>query len=97
MSDIHICFVQTHLRKAHRQVCPDCKKKSIFVSFYQEWYGWDTTCLRCGRKWSDGEWMPFEFYRNARKDSIKSARARWKRGLNKPTMPEMLPDEVQNE
>ncbi len=79
---IHINFTKTHERKAYRRICLDCGKKSVFVAFFQEWYGWDTTCLRCGRSWADGEWMPLEFYRYARKDSISSARKRWKRGID---------------
>jgi hypothetical protein len=79
---IHINYTRTHDRKVTRKICPDCKQKSVFIHFFQEWYGWDSTCLNCGRRWCDGEWMPFAFYRNARKDSIESARMRWKRGLD---------------
>jgi hypothetical protein len=80
---IHINFVKTHSRFIRRQICPDCKKMSYFVGFYQEWYGVDETCMRCGREWSDKEWIPLEFSRFARKNNIVSARKRWKRGLDK--------------
>lgn len=77
---IHINYTKTHAKGIDRRKCPDCGKLSYFVWFHQEWYGVDTTCMRCGRSWSDGEWMPFEFYRHARRDSKRAARRRWKRG-----------------
>jgi len=80
---IHISWTQTHDRNASIKFCPDCKKRSVFVSFFQEWYGWDTTCLRCGRNWIDGEWQDLDFYRYARRDSKQAARSRWKRGIQK--------------
>lgn len=59
--------------------CPDCGRRTRFVSFHYEWYGTDSTCLRCGRRWSDGEWMPLPFARFARRDSIEAAKAEWRR------------------
>lgn len=59
--------------------CPDCGRKSFFICFAYEWYGVDSTCLRCGRHWSDGEWMPLEFSRFARRDSIEQAKKAWRR------------------
>jgi len=83
MDNIHIKFTKTHRREIHKENCPDCKKDSFFLSFFENWYGWDKTCLRCGRRWSDGEWMPLNFYRYARRDSIEAAKKRWRRGVNK--------------
>jgi len=34
------------------------------------------TCLNCGRRWSDGEWMPLAFERNSRQNSINIAKDR---------------------
>lgn len=79
---IHINFVKTHHRSITRQVCLDCKKKSYFANFYQEWHGWDKTCLHCGRRWSDGVWIPLDFCRTPRQDNIKAAHERWKNGLD---------------
>jgi len=38
----------------------------------------DTTCIRCGRQWQDGEWMPLAFSRAARLESVERARAYWR-------------------
>jgi len=78
---IHISFTKTHMREIIWGVCPDCGQRTAFACFFQEWYGWDKTCMRCGRRWSDGEWMPLPFCRTAREDSKQSARRRWKRGV----------------
>jgi len=78
---IHINFVKNHDRKILRKKCPDCKNNSFFLGFFQEWYGWDHTCLRCGRNWINSEWMALDFYRYARRDSIVSAKKRWKMGV----------------
>ena len=74
----HIKFVKTHKKTLTKDYCADCKKKSYFVNFYEEWYGWSGTCLRCGRSYDDGYLVPFEFYRYARRDSIQSAKKRWR-------------------
>lgn len=54
--------------------CLDCKRRSRFIGTLTPWYGWRMTCLRCGRSWCDGEWMPLEFERGARSSSIASAK-----------------------
>ena len=59
--------------------CPDCKTWTRFINFTYEWYGTNSICLRCGRRWSDGEWMPLEFYRYARRDNIAAAKRVWRR------------------
>ena len=78
MSDLHICAPPVTDRRARVTECPDCKKPSLVLTFYFEWYGPDSTCLRCGRRWSDGEWMPLPFERGARRNSIKSAMKHWR-------------------
>lgn len=60
------------------QCCPDCKKRTRVLSFHVPWYGWDSTCLRCGRRWCDGEWMPLDFVRGSRRKSIDAAKRRWR-------------------
>jgi len=61
-------------------MCPDCGRYTRFAHFHMTWQGWDSTCLRCGRRWGDGEWLPLDFSRYARRDSIDSAKRRWKSG-----------------
>lgn len=63
----------------YRDVCPDCGKRSAFVYRSFEWFGPDQTCLRCGRSWSDGEWMPLDFERGARQKSIERAKTAYRR------------------
>lgn len=59
--------------------CPDCGKRTRFICFHYPYYGTDSTCLRCGRHWSDGEWMPLPFERAARRNSIERAKRAWRR------------------
>lgn len=62
-----------------RRLCGDCGRRSYFTAVHTPWYGWDVTCLRCGRSWQDGEWTPLAFRRDARRLSIQDARRRWRR------------------
>jgi ribosomal protein L37AE/L43A len=75
---VHINRPRIDKADKHRSMCPDCKKRTTKIGFFQEWYGWTVTCLGCGRKWQDGEWMPLGFYRTARQDNIDRAKKRWK-------------------
>lgn len=75
---LHINFARVDDKAVHACVCPDCKKRTRMLGFFQDWYGWDCTCLRCGRGFSDGEWMPLPFMRGARPKSIAAAKARWR-------------------
>ena len=58
--------------------CPDCGKRTRMISFFQEWHGWNCTCLRCGRQWDGGEWLPLDFRRGVRADNINRAKERWR-------------------
>jgi NMD protein affecting ribosome stability and mRNA decay len=62
-----------------RMPCPDCKRNAFFAGLLFEWYGWDTTCLSCGREWKSGEWMPLPFVRQARQKNIDAAKRRWRK------------------
>lgn len=79
MSAVHIFAPRPEMRRAHRGTCPDCDKPTLFASVFYAWFGWDTTCLRCGRNWQDGEWMPLPFRRTASADSIRAAKAAFRR------------------
>ena len=35
--------------------------------------------MNCGRQWSDGEWLPLDFYRGVRKENINSAKRLWRK------------------
>jgi len=81
MTTVHIKMTQTHDARLAQRQCPDCGRLSWFVQCYEDWYGADSTCLRCGRHWSDGEWMPLMFSRNARQNNIDAAKKRFRRYL----------------
>lgn len=83
MMQIHINRPRIDKKRLSHGKCPDCKRHVFFMWFYQEWYGWDITCLRCGRSFGDGEWLPLTFSRTARQDSIGSAKRRWRQNENK--------------
>jgi len=59
--------------------CGDCKRRTRFAGFFQDWHGWNHTCLRCGRVWDDGEWIALPFIRSARKRNVEAAKQRWRR------------------
>lgn len=77
--NIHINCPEAVGKSITRGTCPDCKKPTRFLNFLYEWYGADSTCIRCGRHWCDGEWMALDFYRFARRDSIARAKRNWRR------------------
>lgn len=79
MTYVHVHAPRSTAKRAVACVCPDCKKRTRMLEFFTPWYGWASTCIRCGREWQDGEWMRFESYRYARRDSIKSAKEVWRR------------------
>ena len=75
---IHIHAPRPTDRAILCKICPDCKRRSRFTAVFTEWYGWDVTCLRCGRNWQGGEWMPLPFTRQARQQSVGAAKRRWR-------------------
>jgi ribosomal protein L37AE/L43A len=76
---IHICAPKATYKRVFATNCPDCKKRTRMLQFFTPWYGWDSTCLRCGRMWSDGQWMPLDFVPQARQKSIDRAKKLWRR------------------
>lgn len=75
---LHVHAPRATAKNIHRTVCLDCNKPTRLLQFFTPWYGWDSTCIRCGRKWCDGEWMRLSFDKNARKDSIAYAKEMWR-------------------
>ena len=78
MAYVHIHAPQPTERAITATVCLDCGKRTRMVQFFTPYYGWDSTCLRCGRHWRDGEWTALAFMRGARKNSIDRAKRRWR-------------------
>ena len=79
MTTVHINAPNAIDRDIITAICPDCLKRTKMICTYYAWYGGSATCIRCGRNWEDGEWIPFEFYRYARRDSIAAAKRRYRR------------------
>jgi hypothetical protein len=48
------------------------------IEFFTPWYGWYSTCIKCGRQWGDGKWLPLDFFRGVRKLNIDEAKAKWR-------------------
>ena len=65
--------------RLQRLPCPTCKRRRWFVRWFQEWYGWNDTCLRCGENWQDGEMCPRPFRPRWRQDNIESAKRIYRR------------------
>lgn len=79
MSHIHVHAPSSTAKRTVACACPDCKRRTRLVEFFTPWYGWQSTCLRCGRVWSDGEWQALPFMRGARQSNIDRARSHWRR------------------
>lgn len=76
---VHIYAPAATAKRAEAVQCPDCGKRTRMLSFFTPWYGWGSTCIRCGREWCDGEWVPLDFMRGVRKKNIELAKKRWRR------------------
>ena len=75
---VHIHAPQSTAKTIEAINCPDCTKRTRMLSFFTPWYGWGSTCLRCGREWSDGRWVALPFVRRARQINIDAAKKRWR-------------------
>jgi len=75
---IHICAPKGE-RFVHSGTCHDCGKRTRFIGVRYLWYGLDECCLRCGRRWSDGEWMPLDFMPKSRQVSIERMKQAFRR------------------
>ena len=75
---VHIHAPTVTAKSISKVQCPDCKKRTAMISFFTPWYGWDSTCILCGRNWQDGEWMDLDFVRQSRQKSISAAKAKWR-------------------
>lgn len=75
---VHLHCPAVTAKDLQSTTCPDCGKRTRMISFFTPWYGWDVTCMRCGREWADGEWQPLPFVRGARQKNIDAAKAKWR-------------------
>jgi ribosomal protein L37AE/L43A len=56
--------------------CPTCKKDTLKLCQYFEWYGPSVVCLECGERWEGGERLPRPFAPKWREKSVERARNR---------------------
>ena len=75
---IHIYAPASTAKTISVGICPDCGKRTRYLHFFTPYIGDDATCLRCGREWMDGQWMPLLFVRGSRIKSIENAKRRWR-------------------
>ncbi len=92
MGSIHICRPETTAKAVTATTCHDCKKRTRMLQFFQPWYGWRSTCIRCGREWDDGYWMDLPWcsgfwgrdsegkyrFMKPREHNIEHAKRRWR-------------------
>jgi hypothetical protein len=50
-----------------QQYCQDCKQIQPFIAWHTPYYGWDGTCLFCGGRFQDENWMTW--YTSKRMDN----------------------------
>lgn len=71
---LHVHRPQIQAIELPRLHCPNCERRTWFVAWFQEWYGWHNTCLNCGDQWQDGEMLERPFMPGWRKQNIEAAR-----------------------
>lgn len=71
---ISICKPTIKITKVGISFCPTCKSRRKFFGWFQDWYGWHITCLKCGDQWQDGERLERPFMPKWRQKSIESAK-----------------------
>lgn len=78
MTTVNIYAPQATAKEAIATTCPDCKKRTRMLRFFTPWLGCESTCIKCGRKWFEGEWAALPFCRGARKNNIENAKRKWR-------------------
>ena len=77
--DIHIHAPCPTAKRIFTTICPDCDMRTKMLEFYTPWYGWDSTCIKCGRNWLDNEWMDLTWERQSRQKSVARAKELWRK------------------
>lgn len=74
---MHINY--SHMDDVSRMVrmCPNEKRRRRMFGWFQNWYGWNITCLGCGEQWADGEWLERPFKPRWRQENIDHAKKLW--------------------
>lgn len=87
-----ICLTNIAMMQRGRRYCPTCSRRCPTLEWFQEWYGWHTTCLRCGDQWQNGELLPRPFCPRWRERNIREALRRWREWSQKGDRDELSND-----
>jgi hypothetical protein len=79
MEELHVKFTKPGEVRIERKFCPTCGKRRFFVGWFEDWYGWYFTCLRCGERFADGEMMERPFTPKWRQHNIESIKKFYRR------------------
>jgi len=79
MIAVHVYAPQPDAFGLRRIYCPTCAKRTAMFWRHTPWYGNDTTCLRCGESWQDGERSERPFAPRWRERSKEAARVLYRR------------------
>ena len=90
-SYVHIGTSVASAADTRTHYCPNCSKRTRFFAWFQEWYGWHSTCLTCGDQWQDSDAMPRPFMRGWRKKNIDKALKMREELKHLPTTPPLPP------
>ena len=85
MGVVHINWTNYSKVRLARMDCPTCERRTFGVHAFQEWYGWDSTCLGCGDSWQDGEMLERPFRPRWREESKAAARELYRREAQRGT------------
>lgn len=75
---VHILRPECVTKSAIGGTCPDCKQRTRFLTYSYEWYGPDSTCIKCGRSFNEDGWVNLPFVRGSREKEIKRAKDRFR-------------------
>lgn len=79
MATLHVSWTIKGEQRLLRTPCATCGQRTRQYEWFQDWYGWHTTCLSCGEQWQDGERCPRPFKPRWRAENIARAKAAWAR------------------
>ena len=72
--NLHVSFSRKDAERVSIGYCPTCDRRRRFYSWFQDWYGWHSTCTGCGEQWVDGEMCERPFMPRWRKENIQEAK-----------------------